>query len=274
MTVTTKTYNVNKTKQLIDLNGHLTNFKAVFNVKSDNDAEFDVAIVDQNILDSEDENAIKYKHATGIINGEIFNDNDIYQNYFLIIGSKKPCKCEVTVEVNQIPAKKNSNNTREHELSEIIEENVDYNEPLLAEKYQSYTSKKKSKNRIWWILFFVVLAILIGIALFYYLKKYKYIYVKQDSNKVLTNTETVIQPPIQLPEKQLTIENLISTEPEPIITPPQLETTEKNITLSALDLPSPEINTSPAKLEPAITQSISKPKTLLDRLNNLKQPNK
>jgi len=272
MTVTTKTYNVNKTKQLVDLNGHLTNFKSVFTVKSDKETEFDVAIVNQNILDSEDDTAVKYRHATGIINGEIFNDNDIYQNYFLIIVSKKPCECEVTVDVNQIPSKRN-NTFRENELPEIIED-VNYNSPLLTEKY-SYTHKKKKSNRVWWIILYVILAILAGFVIFYYLKKYKYIYAKQDSDRILNEHENIIQSDIHIPEKQNLLENLIVDNipvDVPVVVKAEPEIVQQNnIVPPPVDIEVPKIEILPENPKTEILQhTVSKNQTLLHRLNNLK----
>jgi hypothetical protein len=281
MTVTTKTYNVNKTKQLIDLNGHLTNFKSVFTVKSDKDTEFHVAIVNQNILDSEDDTAVKYRHATGIINGEIFNDNDIYQNYFLIIVSKKPCECEVTVDVNQIPSKRN-NTVRENELSEIIED-IDYKRPLLAEEKNSYVNKKKKSNRVWWILFFVILSILIGIGLFYYLKKYRNKKSVGENNLLLTDnkidtpvTETI--PIIETPVKQNQIEQLIEDELPTSTQEQDIQSTdiEKNI-LQNEQVESKNLVLTSENLKIDSTPSIKsiksnvKNQTLLDRLNSLKR---
>lgn len=281
MTVTTKTYNVNKTKQLVDLNGHLTNFKSVFTVKSDKETEFDVAIVNQNILDSEDDTAVKYRHATGIINGEIFNDNDIYQNYFLIIVSKKPCECEVTVDVNQIPSKRN-NNVRENELPEIIED-IDYKRPLLAEEKNSYANKKKKSNRVLWILFFVILSILIGIGLFYYLKKYRNKKSVGENNLLLTDnkietpvTETI--PIIETPVKQNQFEQLIEDKLPTSTQEQDIQSTdiEKNI-LQNEQVESKNLVLTSENLKIDSTPSIKsiksnvKNQTLLDRLNSLKR---
>ena len=274
MTVTTKTYNVNKTKQLIDLNGHLTNFKAVFTVKSDKETtEFDVAIVNQNILDSEDDTAVKYRHATGIINGEIFNDNDIYQNYFLIIVSKKPCECEVTVDVNQIPSTRN-NTVRANELPEIIED-IDYKRPLLAEEKNSYATKKKKSNRVWWILFFVILSILIGVALFYYLKKYRNKKNVVEENNLLLVDNKIETPDIETPVKQNQIEQLIedklptSTQEQDIQSP----NIEKNIIQNEqVESKNPVLTSENLKIDSTpLTKSNVKNQTLLDRLNSLKR---
>jgi hypothetical protein len=99
----TQTYSLNSIKQLIDLNGDLTNFDLTFNVTSKDNSEFQVIVVDQNTLDN---NAnIEYKNAVGTISGNIIADKNVYQNYLLLLKAETPCDCEVTIEVKPIPPK-------------------------------------------------------------------------------------------------------------------------------------------------------------------------
>jgi hypothetical protein len=96
-----KTYNLNKIKQLIDLNENLTNFELSFSITSKTNDDFDVIILDQYTLDTIEN--IEYKKANGSISGQIKNDNNIFQNYYLILRSDKPNTVDVNVTINEIP---------------------------------------------------------------------------------------------------------------------------------------------------------------------------
>ena len=99
----TKTYKLSKLKQLIDLNGDLTNFDVSFTAKSKNGEHFEALIVDQQTLDNTE--FLDYKQAKGIISGNFISDQNVYQNYFLILRSDKNCECDVTIDIKEIPPK-------------------------------------------------------------------------------------------------------------------------------------------------------------------------
>lgn len=91
-------YKINKIKQLIDINGDSTNFDATFTAISLDGTEFDVLVVDQTTLDNSED--LQYKKAeAGKMSGNIVADKNVYQNYFLILKSDKPC--DVNVEINK-----------------------------------------------------------------------------------------------------------------------------------------------------------------------------
>ena len=105
MTSTKKTYSLNYIKQLVDLNGDSTNFDITFNITSKNGVPFDAVVVDQTTLDNSPE--LTYKKAVnGILSGNIIQDKNIYQNYFLVLKSDQPCECEVEIIKKEIPVKK------------------------------------------------------------------------------------------------------------------------------------------------------------------------
>jgi len=103
MSLIKKNYSVTKTKQLIDLNGETVNFKLTFDIKSKNNEPYQVVVVNENNLQSEDDFKFEYKLVNnGIISGEIVADSDVYQNYYLLIKSDNPCECEVTLKIEDI----------------------------------------------------------------------------------------------------------------------------------------------------------------------------
>ena len=97
-----KKYSISSIKQLIDLNGSTVNFHLTFTVKSLNKEPFDALVVTQEMLDSN--SPLNYQRADGEISGQIKNDNNVYNSYFLCLKSDKPMDVEVTVRMTEVAA--------------------------------------------------------------------------------------------------------------------------------------------------------------------------
>ena len=98
----TGTYKINQQKQLIDLNGQSVNFDLTFYIVSKNGEPFEVLVVDQNTLDSNDN--LQYKLVEdGKISGNVVADKNIYQNYYLVIKSEIECDVQITIDKKDIP---------------------------------------------------------------------------------------------------------------------------------------------------------------------------
>lgn len=100
-----KQYVINQTRQLIDLNDNLINFKISFRVAvapQSNSASvpvFDVAVVEQSTINSNMDN-IQYNHVTvGEFSGDIENANNVYQSWYLIL--KAPQEISVWVDIQK-----------------------------------------------------------------------------------------------------------------------------------------------------------------------------
>lgn len=104
MVVSNKTYSLTPMKQLIDLNGDITNFDLTFTATTKDGSPFDLLVVDQTTLDSNP--SLEYKKAQGTISGNIISDKGVYQNYFLLIKSETPCECDVSIDLKEIPQRK------------------------------------------------------------------------------------------------------------------------------------------------------------------------
>jgi hypothetical protein len=96
-----KTITLGKTKQLIDLNGDSTNFDLSFKVTCHDDTPYNLLVVDQTTLDNTEE--LQYKEAKKSISGNIVVDKNVYQNYFLIIKSEKPCIVDIEITKKVLP---------------------------------------------------------------------------------------------------------------------------------------------------------------------------
>jgi len=108
MTTVKKTYTLSKIKQLIDLNGDSTNFDITFKVVSKNVQPFDIVVVDQTTLDNSPE--LQYqKAANGQMSGNIVQDKNVYQNYFLCLRSDQPCECDIEIDKKELPKNNSAN---------------------------------------------------------------------------------------------------------------------------------------------------------------------
>jgi hypothetical protein len=98
----TKTYQIDKHKQLIPLNGSTVNFSCFFEVKSKDKKPFNITIVEQGEIKPK-----QYKLVDdGYINGQIESDGQL-KSYFLVLKAQQPCECDVRVvvkpkEVNEV----------------------------------------------------------------------------------------------------------------------------------------------------------------------------
>jgi len=104
MSVTKKTYILGKHNQLIDLNGDTVNFDITFVVTSENKETFEMAIVDQKTLDNSPDIPFR-KALQGSLSGNIIQDSNEYQNYFLALKSGNSCKVNVEITKQEIPVK-------------------------------------------------------------------------------------------------------------------------------------------------------------------------
>lgn len=97
-----KTYTLNKVRQLIDLNGDTTNFEISFKASTKNKEPFEMLIVDQTTLDNTP--TLEFKKAVnGEIAGNIVQDKNIYQNYFMVLKADNPCQCDVEIIKKELP---------------------------------------------------------------------------------------------------------------------------------------------------------------------------
>jgi hypothetical protein len=94
-------YSISSIKQLIDLNGSRVNFHLTFQVKSVTNEPFDALVVTQEMLDSN--SPLNYQRAEGEISGQIKNDNNVYNSYFLCVKSDKVMEIDVTVNITDVP---------------------------------------------------------------------------------------------------------------------------------------------------------------------------
>lgn len=195
-----KTYTLGPMKQLVDLNGDITNFDLTFNVTSKNGSEFDAVVIDQTTLDNNPNP--EYKKARGNISGNIVADKGVYQNYFLLLRADKPCECDVTIDIKEIPKR-----------TENLQSNG-------AEKMSSLLPPKRPSSINWKMILLFIVVVGGGLLLFYYSKKKTDDVGQKVGDKFIG--ELVPESVAQKIEPSPKLDTIISTPPPPIAKSSQL----------------------------------------------------
>jgi hypothetical protein len=177
-----KQYKVSNQRQLIDLNGQSINFDLNFNVESVNGEEFEILVVDQTTLDSN--NNLQYKKVTeGQMSGNVKSDKNIYQNYFLILKSDKDCDVIVNIMKTDLPLRQEEN-LQQQQLQQQQLQQQQLQQQQLQQQQLQQQNNPKSNFKLYIIVFGIILVIGIG----YYFYKNSQNNSKEDS-KELSNTE-------------------------------------------------------------------------------------
>jgi len=145
--ITSKLYSVSTIKQLIDINGELSNFKVNFKVVSKEGLPFEMLIINQSTLDTVEQPEFKMV-SDGEISGEVVSDKNVYQNYFLILRASEPVDVIVDLEVTP--------------LSEYIQPYSEEVETQVDVETSSSPSLLASFDKRW------LIALCVAMILFYY----------------------------------------------------------------------------------------------------------
>jgi hypothetical protein len=153
MSENTRTYKVNKFKQLIELNDNKTNFDVSFDVKSKDGSPFKALVISEADLNSG--NPLDYQEVhDGNISGNIVNDKGVFQTYFLLLKAENEIECDVTIYVKEIPLNQQlqehndmvSQQQRQQQRHEEQREKEHvYNQQ--KEKERIHAEKQQEKNR-------------------------------------------------------------------------------------------------------------------------------
>ena len=194
---TQKIYKVTSQKQLVDLNGNSVNFDLNFNAQSKNGEPFEILVVDQATLDSD--NNLQYKKAIdGKINGNVLADKNIYQNYFLILRSEKECDVILQLQKQELP------------LIETPKQNM-YAPPQTQPTIESFQNTQQPpqtvsqsiplvKSKSNFNFYMIVLVVVLGLGALYYF------YTKNKAKKLKNNlSPTPVNPVLKstTPVKQV-----------------------------------------------------------------------
>lgn len=96
----THNYVLNQTNQLVDINDSYSSFSTMYNVSCDNVQDsFEYAIVNQSMLDN---NQIYFKKTTGIIEDSFTINNNVFENWYLVLKAGKDTPCKVSLEITPL----------------------------------------------------------------------------------------------------------------------------------------------------------------------------
>jgi hypothetical protein len=251
MSVTSKTYEVNNFKQLIELNGNKTNFDLSFEVKSENDEPFKALVISETDLNSG--NQINYQDVKdGYISGNIKNDKGVFQTYFLLLktDNDKIVNCTVTLDLKDIPLNpevqkyineqnmniqnrniQNRDNQNRIRQQQILNQNRVYNDNnIVNTNIKHHEHKKEGINWVLWI----GICVLVGVGIWLFITK---------SKKTNTELPKLEVPKLEVPKPELPKPEL--PKPElPKLETPKLETPkfDSNIINSDLNLEVPKLD--------------------------------
>ena len=187
---------------LIDLNESFTSFHLNFEVKSENEEQFEALVLSKAEIDEkEDLSAITLKKCPGILRGSIEETSDQEnQNYFLIVRNDKPISATVMIDVQeQQPDTISSSSSKDNELMLSSSNSVN--------KLHNFFNKN----------FYQIFITFSIILLFYYFRKYITIPLTKSttlttstttlknsntSDPVTTSSTSLSVPPPSIPEVQ------------------------------------------------------------------------
>jgi hypothetical protein len=167
MSVTTQVYILGNRKQLIDLNGDITNFSSTFKATSKGGEVFEALVVDQNTLDGGD--PLQYRKVDGDISGTVKSDNGVYQNYYLVLRADTECECEVEITKTEIPMNKPEPPPKD--VAPPLNPVRPGRRPL--ENFNIPNHVKVSKEEWGWKPYLIILVLIVGgmIAWYFYKKQ-------------------------------------------------------------------------------------------------------
>ena len=134
------TITVDKRQRIIDLNKDIKNFILNFQIKEKDNKEFFMQILSQKHLDNENIDDLDMKLIEGSISGTVEHNEDIYENYVLVL--KNENDDEIEVEVNL-------------EINETFPDVENVENIKTEENYN-----KKSNNKYYYILILLIFIIL------------------------------------------------------------------------------------------------------------------
>lgn len=131
---------------LIDLNQNMINFQCNFVVQSQG-VPFQAVVVTQEQLDSPDFQVEYQNVVNGVIEAEVENVSNIYNNYCLLLKSEQ--ECEVEIQINIVPLPE----TVKEEFTEPVAEEHPVSTPIDVPFYKT--------NTFAWIIIFIGIVLVI-----------------------------------------------------------------------------------------------------------------
>jgi hypothetical protein len=143
--------NLDIDKQFFEITEGLVNFEVDFEVKTDNNSPFEIAVVDQKTLDSDQ---FPYKRIDkGQVNGKVTNDSNRKLPFFMVLKADQPATAHVSLQKQSLPL------VGEDAKQPIVTQRRNPTAATLKDSKKSYSEKFSAlaKNRTFLITALVVL---------------------------------------------------------------------------------------------------------------------
>ena len=197
MPMSSAKYTLSPIKQLVDLNGDLVNFNLTFTVKSENKEPFYLVAVDQTLLDSEE--PLDYKLVdTGIISGNIISDNNVPNNFYLVLKSKDKQKVNVEVNIEITEIAPNPNYQEQNQIQNELEmqqmkqiPQIQQNEQIQNISHNMVNGNSQTQTKVTYIFSKYIKYLFIGIIVSVIIYLIYTFFKNQDK----TNSENIFETP-------------------------------------------------------------------------------
>lgn len=114
----TKSYVLNSTIQMIDINNDYNKFQTIYNITCDNlQDDFEYAIVSQKRLD---EKQFQFKKAIGYMEDSFTQTDDTYTDWYLVLKAPKDTPCSVMINITSLDEPKT--NTDVEYFDDVVSE--------------------------------------------------------------------------------------------------------------------------------------------------------
>jgi hypothetical protein len=223
--MSTKSYVLNNTIQMIDINNDFKAFRTVYNITCDNlQDEFEYAIVPQKRLD---ENQFNFKKAIGYHEDSVTNtDANNIQDWYLVMRAEKDTPCKIVLDITSLdedeviipPTKQLPPKQVRFQQQRQRPQSIRRRQPIISDSSSDSESddeveeKNTSKNWYKYIFIFLLLLLLILVVLWWtgYLYKLPYMGRFKPASTFITvaHSQVVSQPQVvqpQPPPPQLSI---------------------------------------------------------------------
>jgi hypothetical protein len=197
----TKQVVLGKKPRLIDLNGNSTNFEATCVIQSQDKTPFELAVVDQDTLDSTGYPPMR-QVKNGYVSTTVTYADDVYKMYYLVLQSETPC--EVAVDITKRDIQPNPQKSQNSQSSQNSQQQTSD----ITSTMQGCQSQEQSGDQgVSWITLSIIGVAVVACAVGFYL------YQSSDGNdnEVMPASpkSPILPPPSPVPVSIPKVDNLL-----------------------------------------------------------------
>lgn len=231
----TKSLTLDKLKQLVDINGDLTNFRAFVKIIPKEEKVYEFAFVSQTILDNAD---ISYQTHKGPFQHVLEINDNLYQNHFLCLRALSPLDVDVIIQLEEIPTQIATPKFNNATMPEVADNQIISPEIVSEEKFY---------HQMWFKVFIGCVVAIAGILI------YKYYFTKSDKQDDKTMSDLL---KLSQPKEKFSIKTSQIVDTPPAVSESSISAPVVTISAPVVTMPAtsaPVISSTPATSVPATT---------------------